>query len=603
EFPQDSAVDGVNGDMILETLLNEILLGLEEMNLQNFIKVPILFDVVCAEKKLAENERPILEQTADVVTPPSDHIMNLSPVPLNQVVRLMLFLLPLMLGRGLRRRLLPESLLPKIGKAGEFVGGISSAAPKGLVVKGKKPATPRKPLLKKGKLVICPPKSVMGESAKGSSKTSGSTHSEPLVSARPGPRSAPVAHHISGIIFDLVEDSAETPREDQFYSSMSEDPFIDHLATPWQFSSLRSLSHQDVCDHANVAATRYITFFSKIRLRLEHAELARGKLERSLIRRDAALDKRDAKVERLQKFLNEKPYEEMARLRLGFDGASRDILRLRKQVEDLKVEADKVPGLLASYSQKEIDLSTLTTKYQDLLREKEQVELRNASLRGQVDGEMKVKAEFDRRLEAQQRRLDECVAMLDARLDKMAKETDEEFAHMLRDAKKTKEFLVGKGFRYFLNKFKESDILGSHLGACISAAISDGMRQGLDARFVEACVEQPFSYLEDLLFMGVDESIQDEAGTSTNPASGETSSAGGGAEQFIIAPSVPYAGDAGSTTTRLTPVQEVPTVESDSDVLTGTAPNDNAATTLSFTPDVLNSDPATMVIPTSRIFE
>ncbi|GJX19106.1 hypothetical protein Tco_0221783 [Tanacetum coccineum] len=104
EFPQDSTVYGIKGDIILETLLNDnparirrypeeflILIGLshmwyapatlpifydddEEGRIQDFIKVPNPFDVVYAKKKLLENENPILEQTADVVTPPSNHI-------------------------------------------------------------------------------------------------------------------------------------------------------------------------------------------------------------------------------------------------------------------------------------------------------------------------------------------------------------------------------------------------------------------------------------------------------------------------------------------------------------------------------------------------
>nr|GEU68225.1 hypothetical protein [Tanacetum cinerariifolium] len=212
------------------------------------------------------------------------------------------------------------------------------------------------------------------------------------------------------------------------------------------------------------------------------------------------------------------------------------------------------------------NLSTLNGKYQDLLQEKKQLELRNASLWGQVDGEDEVRSEFARMLDGQQRNFDERVAALDARLDKMVNETDEEFAPMLRDATETKKFLMVKGFCYFLNKFKKSELLNIRLGTCISAAISDGIRQGLDVGFVrkkkgtdinyisaynpyamevyvdgldalndvsfplleqiKACAEQPFSYLTYLLVMGVHESIQDEAETLTNLASGSTSSAG-----------------------------------------------------------------------------
>ncbi|GJV38112.1 hypothetical protein Tco_1410589 [Tanacetum coccineum] len=568
EFPQDSAIDGVDGDMILETLLNDNptrirrCLGLftyvfilllasafltfftfAEMRLQDFIKVPNPFDVVCTKKKLAENERLVLEQTDDVVTSPSDHVVNLAPVPLNQVFPAIPFAPTNVKKRSPAQAQAGESAskkgksvgesssddvvagesaskaddvmsarlsddLPLIiaSKAKEFILGILIVAPKRLVGKGKIPSAPRKPLSKKGHLVIYPPKSVIDESLadssheaaddlcsseagskqlilKGSSKTSvslssTSTHSEPLVLARLRPRSAPVSHHFLGIIFDLVEDSAKTPREDRFYASMSMDP---------------------AC------------------------ELAGSQLERRLSRCDAALEKKDVEIARLQKLVNKKPSGEMARLRLGFEGAEKEVGRLRKQVEDLKKEASKLPELLALYSQKETDLSTINGKYQDILREKEQLELRNTSLRGQLDEEAEAKAEFSWKLTDYHRKFNE-------------------------DAKKTKEFLIGKGFRYFLNKFKESDLLGSWLGACISTAISDGMRQ------VHHCTD------------------------------------------------VPYAGDASATAQDVTPVEGVVTVESD-EVPAGTVPNDNVAVTLVCTLDVLNSNLDTLIIPTSSIFE
>nr|GEW86798.1 hypothetical protein [Tanacetum cinerariifolium] len=57
DFPRDSAVDGIDDDMILETLLNDN---------------PTL---ICREKNLLKNEKSVLERTADVVTPPSDEIV------------------------------------------------------------------------------------------------------------------------------------------------------------------------------------------------------------------------------------------------------------------------------------------------------------------------------------------------------------------------------------------------------------------------------------------------------------------------------------------------------------------------------------------------
>nr|GEX52074.1 hypothetical protein [Tanacetum cinerariifolium] len=169
--------------------------------------------------------------------------------------------------------------------------------------------------------------------------------------------------------------------------------------------------------------------------------------------------------------------------------------------------------------------------------EKEQLELRNASLHGQVNGE--------------------------------TKEMDEEFAPMLRDGRETKKFITRKGFCYFLNKFKESELLGTRLGACISAAISDRMRQGVEAGFVHGKKGTDINSIAAYNQMQgrVHESIQDEVGTLTNLTSGSTSFTSGVTKQFIIAPSVPYAGDAGATAKDVTLVDEIVTVESGVDAL------------------------------------
>ncbi|GJZ81407.1 ribonuclease H-like domain-containing protein, partial [Tanacetum coccineum] len=168
-----------------------------------------------------------------------------------------------------------------------------------------------------------------------------------------------------------------------------------------------------------------------IRLRLEHAKHVKEKFKRRVAYRDETLAVKDAEIERIRKILNEKPSGEMARLRLGFESVEREVKRLRKQVEEMKVEA------------------------------------------GKVNGEDEVKAEFAQMLNAHQKRFDERVAVLDGRLEKMVKETSEEFAPMLRDVIHTKKWIIRQGFRYFLNKFKESELLGTRLGACIAVAIAD----------------------------------------------------------------------------------------------------------------------------------
>ncbi|GJU25794.1 hypothetical protein Tco_1164415 [Tanacetum coccineum] len=191
-------------------------------------------------------------------------------------------------------------------------------------------------------------------------------------------------------------------------------------------------------------------------------------------------------------------------------------------------------------------------KYADLFREKTQLDYRNASLPGQVDGEMEVKEEFSRQLAFQQERFDEL---------------------------ESKKWIVSKGFYDFLDKFKESDMLETHLGACIWLP-SVMLRQGLEAGIIHgrkgtdnnsisasdlnaekvytdaitalndvpfplleqlgACAKEKISYIQDLMVMGVDEPKEDEVEALVNPESEST------------------------------PVEEVKTVESGVNVLTGT---------------------------------
>nr|GEW90233.1 putative reverse transcriptase domain-containing protein [Tanacetum cinerariifolium] len=178
-------------------------------------------------------------------------------------------------------------------------------------------------------------------------------------------------------------------------------------------------------------------------------------------------------------------------------------------------------------------------------------------------------------MDREQIRFDEWVAALIAHLDKIVKETDEEFAPILRDGRETKKFITRKGFCYFLNKFKESELLGTRLGACIFAAISDRMRQGVEAGFIHGKKGSDINSIASYNQMQgrVHESIQDEVRTLTNPTSGSTSFASGVTKQFISAPSVPYVGYAGATTKDVTSVDEIVTVESGVDALAGTASN------------------------------
>nr|GEV06721.1 hypothetical protein [Tanacetum cinerariifolium] len=186
-------MDRNEDDMILETLLNDnptqirryseeflVLIGLSRLlyapmtrpafyddndqgRLQDFIKVTNPFDVVCGEEKLMEDERHVLERTADVVTQPLEQVISLVDAFVNQV--LPTAALPPLVA-DIRKRVAKhtpsgESASKKHKGVGteEFVLAISSAPSNRLSTVqgvGKKFNVSRKPVSKKFHLVIKP---------------------------------------------------------------------------------------------------------------------------------------------------------------------------------------------------------------------------------------------------------------------------------------------------------------------------------------------------------------------------------------------------------------------------------------------------------------
>ncbi|GJR36105.1 hypothetical protein Tco_1211789 [Tanacetum coccineum] len=370
DFPQDSAVDGVDDDMILETLLNDpptrirrypeeflVLIGLSRLwyapmarpafyNENDEVSNP--FDVVCGEEKLLENERHVLERTADVVTSPFDEIVNLD-----------------------------HGVCFKVGKGyKEYSSGVVAA----------------------------------GESA---SKAD-----------------------------DVGIDSGETP-------------------SPLLFDDPPPTTSFKAGEFVPASST------APLKQLLEDSELVKDKLQR----------------------------REMDRLRLGFEATEREVGRLRSQVDKLKVEAGKVPGLLASYSQKETELSTINVRW---------------------DAGCPTKKRFD-----------ELVAALDERLDKMVKETDEELALILRDPIHTKKWIIEQArIVHGKKRIDINSIPAYNLNA--AEVYTDALNSLNDMPFpfleqLEVCAGVQFSYIEALLVMGAYEPKQDGAGTSTNLVSGSTS--------------------------------------------------------------------------------
>nr|GEX86902.1 hypothetical protein [Tanacetum cinerariifolium] len=80
----------------------------------------------------------------------------------------------------------------------------------------------------------------------------------------------------------------------------------------------------------------------------------------------------------------------------------------------------------------------------------------------------------------------------------MDKKYEEELAPAMRDVVQTKKWIVGKGFHYLFDEFKESDILNASITVLVSGTIADGIRLIISLRIVTLVSAMDKKYEEEL---------------------------------------------------------------------------------------------------------
>nr|GEZ29644.1 potassium transporter 5-like [Tanacetum cinerariifolium] len=273
DFPRDSAVDGIDGDMILETLLNNNPTRIRR------------------EKNLFKNKKSVLQRMADVVTPPSDEIVNLESA-------------------SKKRKNVRESSSGTLA-TGESASKAADAERLSVQGAGKKSVISKKPFSKSGHLVVKPPLSYALESSVGFSYEAmndlgfSEAGYKQLDSKDSSKATIPLS---STLTYSEPLDSAKAPRQDSFYASISVDPSVAKNI----IIQIRSLPMSSSWIKGRCDVALLIILPPLVCLRLEHSEHVKDKLEKRIARRDVALMEKDAKIERLRKRLNEKHFGEMA---------------------------------------------------------------------------------------------------------------------------------------------------------------------------------------------------------------------------------------------------------------------------------------------------
>ncbi|GJW75076.1 hypothetical protein Tco_0134446 [Tanacetum coccineum] len=198
---------------------------------------------------------------------------------------------------------------------------------------------------------------------------------------------------------------------------------VDHIIPPGCFSEMRHLPSEDFLSQYNINLARQVALGSQLRLRFEQ--------ESKLLRKSMAkIGHREQKIQ-------------------AKNGT------LSKELEDL----------CAHFSKLQVDSEQLTQQV--------------ATLQAQVTGEEKIKVVFEEFKQLEDKRVEQRCAEIDARLDALSIDFDEElYPHMLT-AIAGRRWMTGYGLRLAVMKCAESMELRQAFADVVTTGIAKGLSDGL----------------------------------------------------------------------------------------------------------------------------
>nr|GEY54250.1 transposase (putative), gypsy type [Tanacetum cinerariifolium] len=268
---------------------------------------------------------------------------------------------------------------------------------------------------------------------------------DPLCFADPSTRpSADVAQSSPCVVAaeDPESENASSPTE-----VGSPGDLVDHVAPPGYFFELRHMRNEDFLGQYNVNLARQVALGSQLRLRFEQEAKLLRKSVAQVARQDKRIEARELEIKNLEALLETEA--------------------------DIKWAAeDKNAGLIK-------ELEDMRARFSDLQVSHGHLSQQVASLKEQVSGEEKLKAAFEEFKRYEDERVERRRAELDARLDALSIDFDEElYPHMLT-AIACRRWVVGHGMRLAMMKCAESLEMRQAFADVVSAGVAKGMSEGL----------------------------------------------------------------------------------------------------------------------------
>ncbi|GKB61173.1 hypothetical protein Tco_0917359 [Tanacetum coccineum] len=222
---------------------------------------------------------------------------------------------------------------------------------------------------------------------------------------------------------------------------------VDHIVPPGYFSVLRYLPNDDFLSQYNINLARQVAMGSQLRLRFEQ--------ETKLLKNDIAqVARRDQRIQAREK----------------------DIKNLEALLE---AEADMKEAAEAKNAELVKELESLRVQFSDLQVSNNQLSQQVSTLQAQVTGEERIKSIFEEFKKYEDDRVNSRCAEMDARLDALSIDFDEElYPHMLT-AIAGPRWVIGHGLRLAVMKCAESTELRQAFVDVVSAGIAKGMNEGL----------------------------------------------------------------------------------------------------------------------------
>ncbi|GJS69192.1 hypothetical protein Tco_0702033 [Tanacetum coccineum] len=222
---------------------------------------------------------------------------------------------------------------------------------------------------------------------------------------------------------------------------------VDHIIPPGCFSEMRHLPSEDFLSQYNINMARQVALGSQLRLKFEQESKLLKKSVAKIGCREQKIQVQDDKIRNLESLIEAE--SDMKR------AAEAKNETLTKELEDLR----------AHFSKLQVDSEQLTQQV--------------ATLQAQVTGEEKIKAAFEEFKQLEDKRVEQRCAEMDARLDALSIDFDEElYPHMLT-AIAGRRWMIGHGLRLAVMKCAESMELRQAFADVVTAGIAKGLSDGL----------------------------------------------------------------------------------------------------------------------------